>query len=95
MIYMFDFIIQCTWFKFQGQLAMNLQHDILLNGVAKASQGSPLHVVNCSGVCSGEVGVGSGNGGVGNGDDVIQSKANYNELTNKDLGEDKERLLQV
>jgi hypothetical protein len=72
---------------------MNLQHDFLLNGDVKASQGTPLHVANYSHVCSGEVGVGSGNGRAGSGDDVIQSKANYNELANRDLGENKEELL--
>jgi len=89
----FDFIIQCTWFNFQGQLTMNLQHDFLLNGAVKASQGAPLHVVDYSNVYSGEVGVGSGNGRAGSGDDLIQSKPNYNELANRDLGEDKEELL--
>jgi hypothetical protein len=96
MIYMFrlcfDFIIQCIWFSFQGQLTMNLKHDVFFNGAIEVSQGFPLHVSNCTSVCSGEIGVGNGSGGVGNGDDVIQSKVGYNELANKDLGEDEELL---
>jgi len=44
---------------------MELEHDIFLNGVIEASQGFPLHVVNCICVCNGEVGVGSANGGLG------------------------------
>jgi hypothetical protein len=82
----FDIIIHCTWFNFQGQLTMNLEHDIFLNGVVETSQGSPLHVANCTCVCNGEVKVGSSSGGVGSGDDVIQSEASYNELVDKDLG---------
>jgi hypothetical protein len=39
--------------------------------------------------CSGEVRVGSGSGGVGKGDNVIQSKARYSELVDRNLGEDK------
>jgi hypothetical protein len=50
-----------------------------LNRGVKTSQGSPLHVVDCIGVCNGEVKVGSGG-------DVIQSKASYNELVDRDLG---------
>jgi hypothetical protein len=67
---------------------MNLEHDVLLNGVAKASQGSPLHVVDYTSVYNGEIGVGSGDG-------VIQFKVCYNELVDKDLGEDQEELLQA
>jgi hypothetical protein len=51
----FDIIIQCTWFKFQGQSTMNLEHDIFLNGFVETSQGSPLPIVNCTCVCNGEV----------------------------------------
>jgi hypothetical protein len=43
---------------------MNLEHDIFLNGVVKISQCSPLHVVDYTCVCNGEVRVGSGGGGV-------------------------------
>ncbi len=81
----FDIIIQCTWFNFQGQLTMNLEHDIFLNRAVETSQGSPFHVVNFTCVCNGEVKVGSSNG-IGSGDDVIQSEANYNELVDRDLG---------
>jgi len=84
----FDFIIGCTWFNFQGQLIMNLEHDVLLNGVTKTSQGSPLHVVDYTNVYSGEI-------RVSNGDGVIQSKVDYNELPNRNLGEDEEELLQL
>jgi hypothetical protein len=58
------------------------------NGVVEASQGSLLHVVDCTCVCNGEVGVGSGDG-------VIQFKASCSELVDKDLGEDEEELLNV
>jgi hypothetical protein len=61
---------------------------IFFNEFAKASQGSPLHVADYISVYNGEI-------GVGNGDGVIQSKVDYNELANKDLGEDEEELLQV
>ncbi len=71
---------------------MNLKHDFFFNGVTKASQGSLLHVVDCTSVYSGEVGVGSGSG-VGNGDGVIQFKVGYNKLVERDLGEDKEEFL--
>jgi hypothetical protein len=64
---------------------MDLEHDVLLNGVAKASQGSPLHVVDYTNVYNGEIGVGSGDG-------VIQSKVGYSELVNRDLGEDEEEF---
>jgi hypothetical protein len=67
---------------------MDLEHDTFLNGVVEASQGFLFHVVDCIGVCNGEV-------GVGNGDGVIQSKINYNELVDKDFGVDEEELLQV
>ncbi len=60
-----------------------------MNGAIEASQGSLLHVVECTCVYNGEVGVGSGSDG------VIQSKANYSELIDKDLGEDEEELLQA
>jgi hypothetical protein len=46
-------------------------------------------------VCNGEVRVGSGSGGVGKGDCVIQSKARYSELVDKNLGEDEEEILQA
>jgi hypothetical protein len=52
-----------------------------LNGAAEASQGSFFHVVECTCVYNGEIGVRSGSDG------VIQSKANYSELVDKDLGE--------
>jgi hypothetical protein len=52
-----------------------------LMGLQKASQGSPLHVVNYTSVYNGEI-------WVGNGDGVIQFKVGYNELVDKDLGED-------
>jgi hypothetical protein len=67
---------------------MNLEHDVFLNGVAKVSQGFLLHVVDCTSVSNGEVGVGSGDG-------VIQSVAGYNKLVERDLGEDEKNLLQV
>jgi hypothetical protein len=63
------------------------------SGATKISQGYPLHVVNCTSVCSGEVGVGNDNGGVGSGDDVIQSEVGYIELANIGLGEDEKKLL--
>jgi hypothetical protein len=66
---------------------MNLEHDVFLNGVVKASQGSPLHV-DYIGVYNVKI-------GVGNSDGVIQSKVNYNELANKNLGEDDKELLQA
>ncbi len=31
----FDFIIQCTWFNFQGQLTMYLKHDFFWMGLQK------------------------------------------------------------
>jgi hypothetical protein len=58
---------------------MSLKHDFFINGVVEISQGFPLHVANSIGVCNSEVKVGSG-------DDVIQSKAGYNELVDRDLG---------
>ncbi len=65
-IYMFllcsDFVIQFIWFNFQDQLTMDLRHYIFLNGVVEASQSSPFHVVDCTCVCNGEVGVGNGDG---------------------------------
>jgi hypothetical protein len=76
---------------------MNLEHDcFFLNGAIELSQGSLLHVANYTSVCNGKVGVGNGGGGgVGSGDNVIQFKVDYNELANKDLGEDEEELLQA
>jgi hypothetical protein len=67
---------------------MNLKHDVFLNGFAKASQGSPFHVIDYISVYNGEI-------RVGNGDGVIQSKVGYNKLDDKDLGEDEKKLLQV
>jgi hypothetical protein len=43
---------------------MNLEHDIFFNGAIETSQGSPLHVVDCTNVCNGEIRVGSGSCGV-------------------------------
>ncbi len=62
------------------------------NGAIKASQGSPLHVADCTSVCNGEVGIGSGSGGVENDDSVIQSKVGYSKFVEKDLGKDKEKF---
>jgi hypothetical protein len=59
-----------------------------LSGVAKASQGSPLHVANYTSVYNGEIGVGSGDG-------VIQSKIGYSKVVNKDLSEGEEKFLQA
>jgi len=67
---------------------MNLEHDVFFNGVAKASQGSPFHVVDYTNVYNGEI-------GVGNGDGVILFKVGYSELVDKYLGEDRKKLLQV
>jgi len=39
---------------------MNLTHDVFLNGVAKASQGFPFHVVDYTNVYNGKIGVGIG-----------------------------------
>ncbi len=64
LFFSFYFIIQCTWFSFQGQLLMNLEHDIFLNGAIQTSQGYPLHVVDCTNVCNGEIRVGNGSDGV-------------------------------
>jgi hypothetical protein len=58
----FDFLIQFIWFTFQDQLTMDLKHDIFLNGVVEASQGSPFHVVDYTCVCNGEIGVGNDDG---------------------------------
>jgi len=66
---------------------------IFFESAVKVSQGSPLHVVDCTNVCNGEIGVGSGNGGVGSGDGVIQSKVGYSKLAKRDLGEDKKEFL--
>jgi hypothetical protein len=43
---------------------MNLEHDIFLNGAIQTSQGYPLHVVDCTNVCNGEIRVGNGSDGV-------------------------------
>jgi hypothetical protein len=59
-----------------------------LNGVAKTSQGFPLHVVDYTSVYNGEI-------GVGNGDGVIQSKVGYSELVDINLGENQKELLQA
>jgi hypothetical protein len=66
---------------------------IFFEWVVKVSQGSPLHVVDCTNVCNGEIGVGSGNGGVGSGNGVIRSKVGYSKLAERDLGEDKKKFL--
>jgi hypothetical protein len=72
---------------------MNLEHDVFLNVVVKASQGFIFHVVDYTSVCNGEVGVGNGSDGIGSGDSVIQSKASYNELVDRNLGEDEKRVV--
>jgi hypothetical protein len=59
---------------------MNLEHDGFLNGVVEASQSFIFHVVDCTSIFNGEVGVGNGNDGIGSGDGVIQFKVGYNEL---------------
>ncbi len=53
-----------------------------------------LHVVDYTSVTNGEVGVGSGSGGVGRDDNVIQFKTGYNEVADRNLGEDEEEPLQ-
>jgi hypothetical protein len=63
-IFFFLFDNTCIWFSFQGQLLMNLEHDIFFNGAIETSQGYPFHVVDCTNVCNGEIRVGSGSVGV-------------------------------